>query len=77
MKNFFKQKRLNIEDQIDFSTIEGCRQFLNNIYIGNDRVKGVSLANGQYVKMEDIPDSQVRQRAKELRDAIKGKNKNI
>ena len=65
-------KRLNIEDEIDFSTIKGCRQFLENIYINGSRVNAIELENGHTVKVEDIPEDQVFKRAKEIRNAMKG-----
>ena len=66
----------NINQVYDFEDIEECKHFLRNLYIGDSknrrRVECVDLANGQTVKMEDIPDDQVIQRAKELRSYIYG-----
>lgn len=68
-------KRLNVENEFNLETIEGCRNFLSNLYLGGSRVKAIALANGEQVKMEDIPDNQIIQRAEEICVAIKG-NKN-
>jgi len=66
------KKKLNIEKLIDFSTIKGCRQFLENIYIKGARVDSIELETGAKVKVEDIPEDQVIKRAKEIKEAIKG-----
>ena len=68
-------KKLNsktIDHRFDFENLEICREFLNNLYIGETRVKEIELQNGSKVKMEDIPEDQIIQRANELRVAIKG-----
>lgn len=75
--NFFKKKtaidHTNINRTVDFDDLESCRWFLQNLYIGKNRVEKITLSNGQTVKMEDIPEDQIIQRARELRGWLYGK----
>jgi hypothetical protein len=78
-KNFFKRPKKkavtagNINWIYDFDNLEDCRHFLNNLFLGDARVKHIQLTNGLRVKMEDIPEDQIIQRAKELRSWVQGK----
>lgn len=78
-KNFFKRKNkelLNastVNSLCDFETTGSCRHFLENLYIEGVKVKAITLANGYECKVEDIPEEQVVQRAKEIRSAIHGR----
>ena len=78
-KNFFKKKTAvnaqNINQLFDFDDLESCRKFLTTLYIGKRRVEHIQLANGEQVRMEDIPEDQIIQRARELRGWIYGKPK--
>lgn len=80
-KNLFNKKKpknmrvLNsktIDHIFDFDDKEDCRFFLNNFYMEDKRITEIVLQNGQSVKMEDIPDDQIIQRAKELRSWFDG-----
>jgi hypothetical protein len=75
-KIFFNKKKIinkdTIHDHVNFMEFDSCRNFLNNIYINNARVEFIQLSNGERVKMEDIPDDQVIQRAQEMRGWIIG-----
>lgn len=78
-KNFFRKPEKKqvtagtINWLYDFDKLEDCRHFLNNLYLGDSRVKEIQLSNGSKIKMEDIPEDQIIQRAKELRGWIQGK----
>ena len=63
----------NINKLFNFDDIESCKKFLTTLHIGTARVECIRLENGQQVKMEDIPEDQIIQRAKELRGWIHGK----
>ena len=63
----------NINKLFNFDDLESCRKFLNNFYIGDRRVTDITLGNGERIKMEDIPEDQIIQRARELRGWIHGK----
>lgn len=63
----------NINSQYDFDNLDDCRHFLNNLFIDGARVKAITLANGFTCPVEEIPENQIIQRAKEIRSAIFGK----
>lgn len=75
-KNFFKTRTAvnasNIHETTNFMDLESCRHFLNNLYIDKARVEFIELANGARVRMENIPEDQIIQRAQELRSWIIG-----
>jgi hypothetical protein len=62
----------NIKYVVDLTDKESCRRFLNNLYIENKRVEFIQLANGEQIRMEDIPEDQWIQRASEIYHVIEG-----
>ncbi len=69
-----KKKVLNsktINKLFNFDDLESCRNFLMNLYIGESRVEGVEIG-GAFIRMEEIPQDQIIQRARELRGWIYG-----
>jgi hypothetical protein len=76
-KNFFNRKiavnNKNIHENFNFMDKDSCRNFLNNIYIDGKRIETIELKDGTIIKMEDIPEDQIIQRAQEIRGWIIGR----
>ena len=79
-KYFNKSKKIainstNINNEFNFDDLESCRKFLCNLHVGDSRVEHIDLANGERVKMQDIPEDQIIKRAREIRSWLFGKLK--
>lgn len=66
----YKINSKSIDHRFNLDDIDQARHFLCNLHIGDARVENITLANGCTVKMEDIPEDQIIQRAKEIREWI-------
>lgn len=78
-KNLFKKNvainSKNLHEHVNFMDLESCRTFLTTLSLSGKKVEFIQLANGQKVKMSDIPEDQIIQRAQELRGWILGVRK--